>query len=365
MPALFWNLGLHGLGSWPVVSYFHHTLGPQSSAYLPKSPQYLVLIFQNKSTMLIPILLFATTLATSLAQLYPSEIILRAGVIPSSSFGNFQADLADRLKEIAQEDNVTLIVEKTIVQELYGPNLALLSPDCNPGNTTLVNGVSYYCSDFDFIMGDFWTNPDRYSIVDFTPPWLTTSVSTMKYTEKTKNPNLDVTTLTEATRDGVAVCALESSFVEWVVTEAFPDVKIVHCTPTDDPDGCLNMLTNEDCFLLASDELELRSLQTQYPYFEMTGELMVRQLLAWPVRKSLDQTTSFLLNKWMYAAISNQVIDELYFEYFEKKQCPIGTAGVQCELPCDPDFGSSNAQGQCVCKSIRWTGGKEHRRMMC
>ena len=180
----------------------------------------------------------------------------------------------------------------------------------------------------------------------------------MKYTKKAKNPNVDVTTLTEATRAGAPVCALESSYAERLVTGAFPDINILHCTPTDTPDGCLNMLENEDCLLLASDELELRALQTHYPYFEMTGEHWARQLLAWPMRKSLDPTSSFLLNKWIYAAITNQVIDELYFEYFEKKLCPIGTAGADCELPCDPDHGSSNAQGQCVCESIRWTGGK-------
>lgn len=84
---------------------------------------------------------------------------------------------------------------------------------------------------------------------------------------------------------------------------------------------------------------------------------MKRQLLAWPVRRSLDPTVSFLLNKWMYAAISSQAIDELYFEYFSKKLCPIGTAGKHCELPCSPSHGVSNARGRCVCDSVRWTGG--------
>ena len=292
---------------------------------------------------------------------YPEEIKLNAGVIPSPSFGNFQIDLVDRLVEIARQDNVTLTVEKTTIQELYNSNLALLSPECNPGNTTEINGVLYQCSDFDIIIGDYFTNPDRYTLVDFTPPWLTSSVSTIKCKAKTKNANLDVTTLTEATRAGVPVCAQASSYIETMVTEAFPEVKIVHCNINDDePDSCENLLRNEDCLLLAADELELRSLETKVAHFEMTGELMFRQLLAWPTRKTLDPIASFLLNKWIYAAISNQVIDELYYEYFAKKLCPIGTAGVNCELPCDPDHGSSNAQGQCVCESIRWTGGKVH-----
>ncbi|CAJ1959354.1 unnamed protein product [Cylindrotheca closterium] len=301
-------------------------------------------------------LIATATLTGSAAQIYPEEIILKAGVIPSKSFGGFMADLLDRLAEIALEDNVTLTVQKKTIQGLYGSNLALISPDCKAGGTTEVNGVTYDCSDYDFIIGDFWPNPERYMLVDFTPPWLTTSVSTMKLAEKTKSPHLDVTTLTEAERSGVPVCALESSYSASLVAESFPDINILHCAPYSTEYSCLDMLENEDCQLLASDELDLRSLQTQYPYFEMTGEHLVRQLLAWPTRKNLDSTSSFLLNKWIYAAISNHVIDELYFEYYEKKLCAIGTAGVDCELPCDPDHGSSNAQGQCVCESMRWRG---------
>lgn len=315
--------------------------------------------FSSDCSLVWITLLATATLTRSAAPMYPEELVLKAGVIETTSFGGFMFDLLDRLVDIALEDNVTLTVEKEKIQELYGPNLALISTDCNPGETTEVEGVSYSCDDFDFIIGDYWPNPERYTLVDFTPPWLTTSVSTIKYTEKKKNPHLDVTTLTEATRTGAPVCCLESSYTEWVVTSAFPDITIAHCSgSSDDADGCLTMLRNEECQLIASDELYLRSLQTTHPYFEVTGEHLVRQLLAWPKRKSLDPTSSFLLNKWVYAAISNQVIDELYFEYFEKKLCPIGTAGADCELPCDPDHGSSNAQGQCVCESIRWTGGK-------
>ena len=106
-----------------------------------------------------------------------------------------------------------------------------------------------------------------------------TSVSAIKYTQKSKFPHLDVTTLTEASRTGAGVCALESSYVEWVVSETFPEVNIVHCTATDNADGCLNMLENEDCFLMVSDELILRQIQADEPNFEMTGEQMNRQLL--------------------------------------------------------------------------------------
>lgn len=178
----------------------------------------------------------------------------------------------------------------------------------------------------------------------------------MKFTAKTKRPDLDVTTLTEAERMGAGVCAQESSYVESVVKSAFPGVQIVPCGSTLDNE-CIDMLKNEECFLLVSDELILRRMQADTTDVVVTGERLDRQLLAWPVSRDLDPTVAFLLNKWIYASISNHIIDELYFEYFEKKLCPIGTAGNDCELPCDPDHGASNSYGVCICESTRWTGG--------
>ncbi|CAB9531047.1 unknown protein [Seminavis robusta] len=44
-------------------------------------------------------------------------------------------------------------------------------------------------------------------------------------------------------------------------------------------------------------------------------------------------------------------------EYFQKDQyCPVGTAGKNCDLPCDPNHGASDASGACLCQSTKWTG---------
>lgn len=195
--------------------------------------------------------------------------------------------------------------------------------------------------------------------MDFTPPWLPTSISALKYTDKHKYPDLDVTTLTEATRKGAGVCTFRDSYAPLVLERMFPGINVVLCHGNDEDSegGCIDKLKAEECFLLVSDELVLRYMQADDPYLEMTGEQVERQWLAWPVRRSLDPSVAFLLNKWMYAAVNNQTINELYFEYFAKKLCPIGTAGKNCELFCDPAHGSSDAAGACVCESPRWTGG--------
>ena len=70
----------------------------------------------------------------------------------------------------------------------------------------------------------------------------------------------------------------------------------------------------------------------------------------------LDPMVSLLMNRWIFAAVTNATLDELYFQYFQKALCPIGTAGEACELPCDPDHGEANARGVCVCQSSKWTG---------
>ena len=141
----------------------------------------------------------------------------------------------------------------------------------------------------------------------------------------------------------------------------------------------------------ADDELILRSIQVNDPSLEVTREQFNTQYLVWPIREDLDPTTLRLLKKWMYAAISNATNDELYFQYckhrtskllftglfypilicryhlfaftfllvpkVQKTRCPVGTAGENCELPCDPEHGAANVAGICVCESSKWIGG--------
>ena len=179
--------------------------------------------------------------------------------------------------------------------------------------------------------------------------------------EKTKHPELDVTTFTQAAVTGAQVCVRDlNSYPGKSLASKFPGINLVPCSNngTSAADNCIKMLKAEECMLWVSDELVLLKTQADDPALEMTGERHQRQLLAWPVRRNLDPTVSFLLNKWMYAAIRNQTISELYFEYFEKKLCPIGTAGNHCELPCDPDHGMANSAGKCICASTKYVGGK-------
>lgn len=70
----------------------------------------------------------------------------------------------------------------------------------------------------------------------------------------------------------------------------------------------------------------------------------------------MDRDTTTLLNKWIYAAIVNTTLDELYNTYFSYKLCPIGTAGENCTEPCHPKNGEADIEGKCVCDSTRWTG---------
>lgn len=177
--------------------------------------------------------------------------------------------------------------------------------------------------------------------------------------DKTKHPELDVDTLAQAQIRGIPVCAMKNTWAVHVVSTMFPKTNIVQCAANEEEaDGCFRLLKAEKCFLLVDDELELMQRKAHDPSLAMTGERLERQLLAWPVRRSLDPTVLFLLNKWMYAAISDHVIDELFSKYFEKKKCPIGTAGKNCEKACDPQHGMADASGKCVCESTRWIGGE-------
>lgn len=62
------------------------------------------------------------------------------------------------------------------------------------------------------------------------------------------------------------------------------------------------------------------------------------------------------MEKWVRDANTNATLDELYSKYFQKSLCPAGTAGDNCDRPCDPIHGTSDKRGVCVCESTKWTG---------
>ena len=57
----------------------------------------------------------------------------------------------------------------------------MIATDCN--TTTAIESLIPLeeCEKYDIIIGDYWANPDRFERVEFTPSWLRTSLSTIKY----------------------------------------------------------------------------------------------------------------------------------------------------------------------------------------
>ena len=89
-----------------------------------------------------------------------TDMTLKAGFIPSETFGSFQMDLLDHLTHIALEmDDVDLTFELTDIEIFYTSNLPLIGPDCPAGESIVIHERSYNCSDFDILVGDFWPNP--------------------------------------------------------------------------------------------------------------------------------------------------------------------------------------------------------------
>jgi hypothetical protein len=118
---------------------------------------------KKKSSLLLAlvvIILLSRGEASDASFAWPSEITLKAGFIGGKYFGAFQTKLLDRLKLFALEDNVTFNLELRDIQELYTSNLPLIGPECHDGETVDINNITYNCSDFDFIVGDYWPNPE-------------------------------------------------------------------------------------------------------------------------------------------------------------------------------------------------------------
>ena len=185
----------------------------------------------------------------------PSVITIRAGVLHAPPFaviteetdeennqtnkalayGGLQPDLLQRMQIFAQDlDNVTLKLELSPSPSQYGAALDLVANDCN--TTENPNNLAD-CRRLDVIVGDYYCNPDRSMRVDFTPSFLRTTMSTVKY--KNKRVLEDITTLTQAASSKATVCVPDGTYLMSVVMEKFPNVHYLKC---DTQEGCLKAL---------------------------------------------------------------------------------------------------------------------------
>jgi Bacterial extracellular solute-binding proteins, family 3 len=294
-------------------------------------------IVQNTMLSLLPLLLVPLTLSPLVGGQEQPEasnrtIRVKAGVLHAPPFAfvtqqlsgdvqfrGFHIDLIDRLKIFALEiDNVDFQVDLSVGPPYYDSAIDVIANDCN---TTVNPRPREECDAFDLILGDFFSNMQRYTRVDYTPPWLTTAVSTLQYTHGRK----DVTTLKEAEAARAPVCVPKLSFLGEQVFRHIPDTVVHFCDGSGDE--CVDLLKNETCALFADDALLLHYRASQDPTLQVTREKFRSQYLIYPKKQSLDPEVSRLINKWIYAAGNHGTLDELYHKYFQKELCPIGTAG--------------------------------------
>lgn len=292
---------------------------------------------------------------------FPLEINLRAAVLHAPPFatveeqrdgtvvyGGFQPDLLERLSIFAAADNVTLSFNLSTALPQYGSSFDMVASDC----ATAVENPEESCNKLDMIVGNYYATPDRALRADLSPAWLRSTISTVKFVDKSPGA-ADFTTLNQASAVGATVCLKDGTFYAGVVKAKFPKVDFKLCPSQR---TCLNSLKAEECVLYASDELQLRYMAAWDSSLEVTREQVNTQYIVWPMSFDLDPIVSLLMSRWVFAAVTNATLDELYFKYFQKALCPVGTAGESCELPCDPDHGESNANGVCVCISTKWSG---------
>ena len=317
---------------------------------------------------LLPILLGSAVAATTNSNStitstgFPSSLVLKASVLTHAEpfamrnaetfvYSGLQPDLLDRIKIFAANDGVTLdIILEEAPMYSYVASYQQLSENCN---TTENPQPRELCHQYDLLIGDFYTNPDRAMQVDFTPPFLRTAVSAIKYFGSDNVRFRDITTLSEASRANATICVVYDSYMDGVAMERYPDATYFKCTNQDD---CVDRLKASECALFVDDELQLRYRAVADPSLVVTQENFNSQFIAWPLRYNLEPTTAKLLKRWMYAAKSNATLDELYDKYFSINLCPLGFAGPNCDDPCDPSHGRSDRLGNCVCESTKWAG---------
>ena len=151
--------------------------------------------------------------------------------------------------------------------------------------------------------------------VDFTPAWLSTAVSALKYTDKADGA-VDLTTLKEAEAARARVCVPGLSFLGELVWNHIPEAEILFCDSSGSE--CVDLLKSGACSMFSDDALLLHYIASQDATLEVTRERFRSQYMVWPMKKSLEAETSTLINKWMYAASNNGTVDELYHKYFSE-----------------------------------------------
>ncbi|CAB9524661.1 acid type B receptor subunit 2 [Seminavis robusta] len=298
-------------------------------------------------------------LESSSAWQFPSNISLRAGVLVAppfatqsedGEFGGFQIDLLRRMQIFAKEyDNVNFDLTMSRSPPSYLKALDLVASDClelaGPTTHTVED-----CDKFDIIIANYYATAARHLRVHLSPPVLRSSISAIKYLDKT---GPDYTTLSQAQAAQAPICLKDGAYYATVVRERFPDAVYYSCSNHED---CIESLKEEKCVLYSDDELQLLYVAAWDSSLEVTGEQFNTQYIVWAFSRALPQTTLIMLDKWLRDAVTNATTDQIYYKYFQKALCPIGTAGEQCELPCDPDHGKANNRGVCICKSSKWTG---------
>eukprot|EP00566_Odontella_aurita_P007167 CAMPEP_0113567734 /NCGR_PEP_ID=MMETSP0015_2-20120614/23442_1 /TAXON_ID=2838 /ORGANISM="Odontella" /LENGTH=737 /DNA_ID=CAMNT_0000470165 /DNA_START=104 /DNA_END=2317 /DNA_ORIENTATION=+ /assembly_acc=CAM_ASM_000160 len=284
------------------------------------------------------------------------KLSLRAGVLHAPPFAirnddgtyaGFQPDLLDRLKIFAAEDGVDLEFVLSDAPAQYGSALDLIANDCN---TTENPNLLQDCRKFDLIVGDYYCNPSRSVRIDFTPTWLRTTMSGLKYVHR-GGRGYDTMMQLEAAED--TACVPDGTYLMNVVMEKYPRASYYKCpSPLD----CIEKLKSGTCALYVDDELQLRYRAMEDLDVEVGRDDFNTQYIVWPMSYNIGYNMSQAMKKWMYSAVANATLDELYYTYFEVKTCPIGTAGENCTDYCDPKHGQANRDGLCVCESNSWTG---------
>lgn len=294
--------------------------------------------YLTAATLMAPLLLM---FATSDALEYPASITLRAGVLKAPPFANYDdsenptsysgymVDMLEQLQLFASEDGVDLKFELAVSPPQYGPAFDLVADDCN---TTANPNLKEDCLKFDMIVACYYVNPDRSIRAKLTPAWMPTSMSTVVRAGE------DYMTLIQASSKGASVCLIEGTYILKVVMELFGGVARHDCPTLFD---CLEELKAGKCELVVGDEKELSYLAMQDKFLEMTRERFNYQYFVWAMKRyGLDPTVQMLMDKWIYNGVASGALDTLFNKYFvEGVTCSVGTAGENCELPCDPTHG--------------------------
>ena len=249
--------------------------------------------------------LIETYIGTVAKPIYPTEVVLNAGVIynlpyavETDNTGLFFDILAEVIKRAMEIDGITLDVITSVAPSIYNDAVALVSDGCE-GESCL-----------NLLMADTFLTTERNQLVTYMPPYQSTNVGSAMLV----SGNISSMDELNGENNNGTYCIVPDSAFSGTIYENYPNATAVDCGSVTE---CFDALIGGNCTLYVDDILLLSTNLPDDGSVKVTDDVLSdTNYIAWPLSPNLDPAIYVLMNKYIYSMVSDGTITTLLETYF-------------------------------------------------